>query len=146
MIDALNGRDVLMIAPGQKTATSSTTANLDTKDADWVTIRIQFAQEINTNAVGPTISLLESDDTTATNFATIIANRTDEDLVAAKELRYDVDTRRRKRYLRLSITAGTHTTNDVITISAIATLTRLTNTPSNAAALVESGGVAVIIT
>ncbi len=144
MVEALSGRDVLMIAPASLSNGATNTANLDTKDADWVTIRIGFAARLNTNAVGPTISLLESDDTTPSNFATIVANRTAEDTSAAKELRYDVDTRRRKRYLRLSISSAT-ATNDTNVISAIATLTRLTNTPSNTAALVEAAPAAAVI-
>ena len=144
MVNALNETDVLMIAPVAKTNSTTTTANLDTKGADWATIRISFAAELNTNAVGPTISLLESDDTVATNFATIVANRTNEDLTAAREVRYDVDCRARKRYLRLSVTVPT-ATNDNITFGAVATLSRLEQTPSNTAALVETTGAAVIV-
>lgn len=127
MVPALNATDTLLFATAV-TNNSSKTANLDTRGADWATIRIAFAAEVNTNAVGPTISLLESDDTQPTNFATITADRTAEDLTTAKEVRYDVDLRGRKRYLRLSIATAT-ATNDHIVASAIATLTRNEKTP-----------------
>lgn len=145
MINALNQTDVLLIGTVAKTSATTTTANLDCKGADWATIRINFKAELNTNAVGPTISLLESDDTVVTNFATIVANRTNEDLTAAREVRYDVDLRYRKRYLRLSVTAPT-ATNDDITFGAIATLSRKEQTPSAHADLVETTGAAVVVT
>jgi hypothetical protein len=145
MNEALNHRDVLLIAPVAKTNSTTTTANLDTKGASWASIRIALAAEINTNAVGPTISLLHSDDTVATNFATITADRTAEDITAAKEIRYDVDCRKHKRYLRLSVTVPT-ATNDNITVSAIATLSRLEQSPSATASLVETTGAAVVVT
>lgn len=113
----------VLIAPKSQTAAATTTANLDTVDAthgkaNYVRLVLSFASEINTSAVGPTISVLQSDDTTVTNFATIVANRTDEDLVGARSLVYNIDMRGKKRYLRLSVTTATHTTNDVITYAA----------------------------
>jgi len=145
MNNALNESDVLLIGTVAKTSSTTTTANLDTRGADWATIRINFATELNTNAVGPTISLLESDDTVATNFATIVANRTNEDLTAPREVRYDVERRGRKRYLRLSVTAPT-ATNDNITFGAVATLSRLEQTPSATSSLVDTTSAAVVVT
>jgi len=145
MNNALNESDVLLIGTVAKTSSTTTTANLDTRGADWATIRINFATELNTNAVGPTISLLESDDTVATNFATIVANRTNEDLTAPREVRYDVELRGRKRYLRLSVTAPT-ATNDNITFGAVATLSRLEQTPSATSSLVDTTSAAVVVT
>lgn len=125
MIHAQNGQDRLLIAPRTVTAAQTATANFDTRGGDYATIRIGFAAEIDTSAIGPTISLSSSDDTEVTNFVTVVANRTAEDLVAARELVYHVDTRSAKRYLRLAITAETHTTHDVLSVCAIGTLTRL---------------------
>ena len=112
----------VLIAPKSQTNSATTTANLDTVDAthgkaDYVRLVLSFASEINTNAVGPTISVLQSDDTVVTNFATILANRTDEDLTGARSLTYNIDMRGKKRYLRLSVTTAT-TTNDTITYAA----------------------------
>lgn len=133
--------DSLLVAPQAMTNSATVTANLDTAGAAYATIRIALASEINTNAVGPTISLLESDDTVVTNFATFDSDfeRSAEDLTAAKEITYGVDMRGRKRYLRLSVTTAT-ATNDNVTFSAIATLGRKTEGPAGTA---SSGDVVV---
>ena len=115
--------DSVVIAPQAMTNSATVTANLDTLGASYATIRVALASEINTNAAGPTLSLLESDDTVVTNFATITANRTAEDITDAASVSYGVDLRGRKRYLRLSVTTAT-TTNDNVTLSAVGTLGR----------------------
>lgn len=121
--------DSLLVAPQAMTNSATVTANLDCSGAAYATIRIALASEINTNAVGPTLSLLESDDTVATNFATVTANRTAEDITTAKEVTYGVDLRGRKRYLRLSVTTAT-ATNDDVTLASVATLSRKTEGPA----------------
>ena len=120
--------DSLLIAPQAKTNSATVTANLDTKGASYATIRVVLASEINTNAVGPTLVLSQSDDTVVTNFATI-SSRSAEDITAAKTIHYGVDLRGKKRYLRLAVTTAT-ATNDDITVSAVATLSDLENAPN----------------
>ena len=135
----------LVLAPASQTNSATRTANLDCQGAGYATIRMNFASEINTNAVGPTISLLESDDTVVTNFATFNSDfeRTNEDLTAAKKLVYRVDLRGRKRYLRLSLTTAT-TTNDNVTASAAATLSRKAIEPASEANQAGSTQVVVV--
>lgn len=142
MIQVQKMTDSILLAPAAQTAAATRTANLDTLGSDYATIRIFFASEVNTSAIGPTISILESDDTVVTNFATIVANRTAEDLTAARILRYEVDCRGRKRYLRLALTTETHTTNDVITACSMATLSRKELSPT---ATSELASAAVIV-
>jgi hypothetical protein len=120
--------DSLLIAPKTQTNTATTTANLDTKGASYATIRVAFASELNTNAVGPTLVLSHSDDTVVTNFATL-DTQTATDLTAAKTVRYSVDLRGKKRYLQLAVTTAT-ATNDNLTFSAVATLSNLENAPN----------------
>jgi hypothetical protein len=122
-------QDSLLLAPQAMTNSATVTANFDTLGADYATIRVAFATELNTNAVGPTLSLLQSDDTVATNFATVVANRTAEDLTSAKEVTYGIDMRGKKRYLRLSVSTAT-ATNDNVTVSAIGTLSRMSEGPA----------------
>lgn len=141
MINSQKATLSLLLASASQTNSATRTANLDCMGSDYATIIMNLASELNTNAVGPTISLLESDDTVATNFATIIANRTDEDLVAAKVMRWEIDTKARKRYLRLSVTTPT-ATNDNVTMGAVALLSRKEMSPTNTA---ELATVAVII-
>ncbi len=123
MIADRNVTDSLLIAPQAMTNSATVTANVDCQGAAYATIRISLASEINTNAVGPTLSLLTSDDTVVTNFATIVADRAAEDITAAKVVTYGVDLRGQKRYLRLSVSTDT-TTNDDVTVSATTTLGR----------------------
>ena len=114
------------------TNSATNTANFDTIGGDYATIAIMFGAEVNTNAIGPTISLLESDDTVVTNFATFDSNfeRAAEDITSAKEVRYEVDCRGRLRYLRLSVTTET-TTNDDVQVTALGLLTRMSEAPEN---------------
>ena len=128
--------DSLLISPRSMTNSATTTANLDTKGANYATIRVAFASELNTNAVGPTLVLSESDDTVVTNFSTL-STRSAEDLTAAREVYYGVDLRGRKRYLRLAVTTAT-TTNDNVTLSAIATLSDLENAPSGTTGVADA--------
>ena len=129
MIHARLGTDSLLVAPQAMTNSATVTANLDTLGANYATIRVALASEINTNGVGPTLSLLQSDDTVVTNFATVVADRSAEAIVAAKEVTYGVDLRGKKRYLRLSVTTAT-ATNDDVTFAAIATLSRKDESPA----------------
>src|SRR5688500_18147510 len=114
MIPAQAQTEHLLLAPAAQTSAATRTANLDTQGGGYAQIRVHFASEINTSAVGPTISLLESDDTAVTNFATFNSDlhRTAEDITAAKELVYKLDLPGRKRYLRLSVTTATATNDD----------------------------------
>lgn len=134
----LTGRDTVLFAPTGITDGAVSTANLDTRLGDWATIRISFAAEETTHATASTISLLESDDTVVTNFATIVADNSSLDLASAREERYEVDLRGRKRYLRLSITAGT-TTGGNITFASIATLHRLGAGPASTTDMGDDG-------
>lgn len=128
-----------LIASRAVTNNATATANLDTNGADYATIVVNISSEANTNAVGPTISLLESDDTTASNFATVTADITG-DAVAAKPIVYGVDLRGRKRYLRISISSAT-ATNDNFTASADAILSRLKQGPAGTTGIVSTNGV-----
>lgn len=128
--------DSLLIAPKAQTNSATTTANLDTVGAGYATIRVAFASELNTNAVGPTLVLSQSDDTVVTNFATI-DTQTAVDLTAAKEILYGVDLKGKKRYLRLAVTTAT-ATNDNVTFSAIATLSDLENAPNGTTSVADT--------
>jgi len=133
MIHPQSGIDTVLIAPTALAAaggTAALTASWDLVQVDgranYAEIRMAFCTESNTSAVGPTISLLECDNTVVTNHATFNSSfeRSAEDLTAAKEVRYLVDCRSRKRYLRLTVTPGTTAANDKIHCTAIGTLYR----------------------
>lgn len=115
------GYDSVMLAP-ITAATTARTANLDTQDANFATIRVILGAEANTNSTNVAIQLLESNDTTATNFATFDAtfNRT-VDNTAGVVATSHVDLRGRKRYLRIAVTPDT-TTNGAVLSSVVGTL------------------------
>lgn len=113
-----NTKITQLVANVLKTDGTTTTANLDMKGYDYGTIVVNLGLEEGTDATNPTVALLESDDTVVSNFATVFAN-VSVDLETARQVIYHVDMRGRKRYQRLSITAGTGTGND-IKIGAIA--------------------------
>ena len=122
------------------TNNATITSSVDCNGADYATVIVNCSSEVNTNAVGPTISLLESDITDSTGFATITADVTG-DMVAAKPIVYGIDMRGRKRYLKLSISAPT-ATNDHFVASADVVFSRLKSGPSGTTAIVSTNGVA----
>lgn len=145
MIQSQRLLDKVVLAPASISAGGTASATVDIANAAYATLRINFAAEVNTSAVNPTVSVLLSDTTDATNFATVTANRT-EDLVNAHALRYEIDNKSGKRYLKLSITAATHTTNDLVTHGgAIVSLGGLDSDPSSTTEMVGSTNDAVVI-
>jgi hypothetical protein len=128
--------DSILIAPRALTNNATATANLDTKGAAYATIRVACSSEVNTNAVGPTLVLSESDDTVVSNFATL-DTQTAVDLTAAREIHYGVDLRGRKRYLRIAVSTPT-ATNDHIVVSALGTLSKLENAPNGTTSVADT--------
>lgn len=146
MISALGGKIGVALAPASQTAAATRSANIDCLGADFATVRVNLGARVNTSAVAPTVALLESDDTTATNFATWSSSFSrSESLANAHVLVFQVDTRARKRYLQLQITAATHTTNDIVTAAADYTLSRREQVPAGTAGMVNSTNDAVVV-
>lgn len=105
-------------------ATTARTANIDCQGADYATLALNVGIEVNTNSTNVVVALLESDDTTASNFATFNAtyNRTIDNVAATQYVMHvDRTNGSRKRYLQLSVTPDT-TTNGAVLTSAVAIL------------------------
>lgn len=109
----------ILIAP-TTAATTQRTANLDISDCNYAEIRLVVSAELNTNSTNVAVRLLESDDTTASNFATFNAtyNFTLDNTAAAIAPLF-IDTEGRKKNLRLEVTPDT-TTNGTVIVSATA--------------------------
>lgn len=137
MIHAQDSTTKLMLAPQAMTNSATLTANVDCIDTDYATITVAVSTGVNTNAVGPTIKLLTSDDTVVTNFATITASQQPTVTSTANVTKFLVDTRYQKRYLRLSVTSGT-TTNDNVTVCAQAELSRKGQLPGGTSGMVAT--------
>lgn len=113
-LQAMNASVVL--AP-DASSTNARTANLDCQGADYATFLISVSAEANTNSTGVVLSLLESDDTVVTNFATFSTNHAVTiDNTSAVVHKACVDMEGRKRYLRVSLTPDT-TTNGAVLVS-----------------------------
>lgn len=123
--------DTSLLWAGTTAATTERTANLDCQGASYATIILSVSAEANTNSTNVLGALLESDDTTATNFATfnstynVTVNNT-----SATHQTWHVDLRERKRYLRLRVTPDT-TTNGAVISSAVALLRQQVQTTSD---------------
>lgn len=121
---AARGADTLLISPAGVTHGNTATANLDTKGYSYATIRVALSNIVTTgvaSADGVTVRLAESDVTHATSFATVVADRSG--IKFGREIRYDVDLKGRKRYLRTSVIPGTSgVTNEPVTACAFGTL------------------------
>ncbi len=146
MQNALTRRLGVLLAPASQTNSATRTANLDCVGCDYATIQVNLASAINTNAVGPTLQLSESDDTVVTNFATFNSNfnTTATSIAAARQVVYQVDTRSRKRFLRLSLTTAT-ATNDNVTAGVTYALGRLEVTHANASNNLASTNDTVVV-
>lgn len=108
-----------VLISGTTSATTARTANFDCQDVDYATIVVTTSAEVNTNSTNVVASVLESDDTTASNFATFSsAHERTIDNAAAAVGAFHVDMRGRKRYLRVSLTPDT-TTNGAVIVSAV---------------------------
>ena len=123
--------DSLVLSSTLMTNSKTQTANFDCLDADYATIRVSLGSEINTNAIGPTVSILQADVTNVSSFATVVADQTAVDITTGNVMTYGFDMRSKKRYLRLSVSTET-TTNDNVTVSAIGTLSRNRVNPAGA--------------
>jgi hypothetical protein len=111
----------VMLAP-ITAATTARTANLDCAGADYATIEIVLGAELNTNSTNVAVRLLESDNTTASNFATFNSsfNRT-LDNTAGMVAAFNVSLQARKRYLRIEVTPDT-TTNGAVLSAVVGNL------------------------
>lgn len=143
-VHAQRGQEEIVLAPRAMTNSATHSAIFDTFGASYATVRVLLSSEINTNAIGPTLSLLSSDVDAATSYVTVIADRTAENIVAAKSVTYHVDKRSNGRYLKLQIDSET-TTNDDVTVSASGTLTRLSEEPAGASDMGNSTNEVVVI-
>lgn len=144
MVPALAQKISILLNAATQSAGATRSANIDTLGVDHVTITIPLGIEVNTNGIGPTIVLSEGD--TTSSFATWSSSctLTDEPLVTAHNVRFDVDTRARKRYLNLAITSET-TTNDHVTAAALAIYSRQEEALAGTTALAGSTNDTVVV-
>ena len=145
-VEAQKGVDTQMFLPQLVTDGNTISARIDTVGASHCTIRVNLGVEQTGSATATVLSLLESDDTVVTNFATITADLAP-DCETAHIVRYEVACGAgRKRYLRLTWRASTTGGAGDINIGAIATLFRNAEAPATLASLTTtSSGTDVVV-
>lgn len=128
-----NQKETVLLAPATVTNGATATANLDCKGHKAVDITVVIgAFAGGTNGASPaTIKLGESDDTVATNFGDITGATANGSLTAGGSVRFHVDLRKRKRYLRLSFAPAANGTNDQVPVSAVARFDRSEEAPTD---------------
>lgn len=120
----LQSADAKVVVAPQASATTARAGNLDCQGADYATFLVSVTAEANTNSTGVVLSVLESDDTETTNFATFSTNHAVTiDNTAAVVHKACVDMKGRKRYLRVVATPDT-TTNGAVLCSISALLNK----------------------
>ena len=144
MIDALLGKDTVLLPSQAMTNGATVSQYQDCGEAQYQTVRCS----VNMGATGTiasnsgvTVSLATSDLTNATTFSTIQSSSAVKVGTTGAEVLFHTDCRKQKRYLEVSVTAGTaNGTNENCTVSAIGTLTGLAQTPSGTVANPGLGG------
>lgn len=122
----------IMIAPVAVTAGATSTATLDCKGHKTVDITVQIgAFAGGTDGVSPLICKLGENDDNTTTFADITGASAASLLTASGNVRFNVDLTKRKRYIRLTFSPATASSNSNTVLSAIARFDNSENAPSS---------------
>ncbi len=107
----------VLLAPSAA-ATAVRTASVDITDADYCTIVISASAEVNTNSTNVTVAVARGDSGSSwTTLATALLDNT-----AANTAEFHINTVGKGKYIQVTSTPGTHTTNDPVLVSAVAIL------------------------
>lgn len=143
--------DTLMVSPAGITNGATNTSVIDTIGADYATIRVALSSIASATVAstdGTTIAITEADvnSTNATTFSTITTIPNQTGIKTGREVRYEIDTRQRKRFLRLALTPGTSgVSNEPVTACVFATLSRKEIGPSASGSQVAGTNDVVVI-
>ena len=126
-------KQTIVISQASTTNAATATGNIDTLGFDFLTLDVITSTSNDTTNNPSVLKLSESDDTVVTNFADVSGAVGDTDFTIPASvtqgnwgMKFNVDCRARKRYLRLS---ASPLTTQVIT--AIANLSRGDEAPTN---------------
>jgi hypothetical protein len=125
-----NQRTQAVIALSAQTARATVTAAgsaVDLKNADYATIILATSAGVNTDAAPVVVKIQESDTTTTSDFTDISTNTMQLSVTlstaAGRVAKFHINNDGTvKRYIRLFSTPGTHSTNSVVSLSAVAEL------------------------
>lgn len=117
MIQGQRTQADLQLATNDVTTTSS--ARWDLSGCDYAVLDVTIGARTHSTTDPVTLSVLTANDTNTASFATVVADQSITPGTAIKMVRYLIDTRAAKRYLRLTSTPGTDATADAIAITAV---------------------------
>ena len=113
----------------QTAAATATVAGtiVDMKGADYATVIVLTSAAANTHAAPVVVKIQESDTTTTTDFTDISTSTMQLSVTLStstgRDAKFHINNDgTRKRYIRLFATPGTHTTNSVVSLAAVAEL------------------------
>jgi len=122
-----------LVAPAAFTNGATASSRVDLLGADHATLHIDVslgATATIASADGVTVSVLHSDNTNASTFATVAANLTGKK--TSFNAIYNIDTKTKGRYLRVTVTPGTSgVSNEVATVAVNGSLSRLEQKPGS---------------
>lgn len=106
----------LMLAP-LAAASAARSAAIDISNAEYATIVVTASAEVNTSGTNVTLAIAHGDD--GTNYTTLSTTLLDNTAAAKQE--FHIDTKDKKKFLRVTVTPGTNATNDLVitTVHAI---------------------------
>ena len=136
MHHAQAGLAELLIATSVTDAGTAATATWDCDRGAYLQIFVVIRTEATNTTV--TVSLLEDDTTTVSNFATVTADLNPTVDSSNVLVRYEVDLRGRQRYLRLTATSGTASNNDM-TVHAVGVIYNAFEGPGNTTEMMVGG-------
>lgn len=143
MIHAQGNKTTLAIVPVSKTDGATASGNIDCLGFDYCSIDIIMATAAAPTDTLVVLKLSESDDTVVTNFADVsgFVGGTDFTIPVllgsgSQMMRFNVDTRKRKRFLKLTMVAET-----TGIIGATANLSRGSEWPNTA----SEAGVSLVV-
>lgn len=133
----------VVITPASYTNGATASGNVDTMGADFVTIDVFMSTSNDVTNNPSVLKISESDDTVVTNFADVTGLVGDTSFTIPNSVtagdwavKFNIDTRGRKRYLKLSVTPLT-----TQVIAAVANLGR-----QSVAATAATGDMKAIVT
>lgn len=133
MVNLQGQKQQVLLSPKNITNGATETSNLDTKGHDSVDITVMIgAFAGGTSGASPaTIKLSESDDTVATSFADITGASANGALTAAGSCRFNVDLRKRKRFIKFTFAPANNGTNDAVPACSVAEFDRSKTLPAS---------------
>lgn len=132
------------ILPHSDASVTERTVTVDTGGAGTSIFEIGLSPKVNTNTVGPAVVLAHSD-SQSSGFSTLYAIAEVDLTNEGRTLFLQLDGKTTKRYVKVTVTPGTHTTNDVVGVHGTAIFSRLPVGPGSVSEMASGTNVTFVI-